>query len=370
MCFRYPWLGIPVPHTAKPLCCSLPSSALLQQVHGESLLRAIQACYHIYLVSRNQVNRNNAKTVLAKMMNVIFQRMENAEQRRGEQVANATSEFALPTGAPAAEVGASAPESAADEREESEKEAMDMEAEAKAERGSDSGTPSSSRGGAGGGGAPASPSAAASAGASKGSPGLNEDDEAALQVALEAAWDGIRGVTIYPAVIDALQFAVVSSAFGREKGQSFGGGAEEVPDDSPQSKTGATTQDSVESSPVANGGGSSVGGEVEDDEAGSHPSAAHRDAYLVFRALCKLAMRGSSDDEEQSGGSTDPIAVMSKTLSLELLRHILDKSGPSLRTPRFIGLIKKVCTRSCSSSTLGPHCYLFICPAASSSSCC
>jgi hypothetical protein len=43
----------------------------------------------------------------------------------------------------------------------------------------------------------------------------------------------------------------------------------------------------------------------------SFRSIHHKDAYLVFRALCKLSMKGVSD-EVVSIATSDPIAVQNK----------------------------------------------------------
>lgn len=39
------------------------------------------------------------------------------------------------------------------------------------------------------------------------------------------------------------------------------------------------------------------------------PSIQHKDAFLIFRALCKLSMKGLQDD---SGTHSDPIALQNK----------------------------------------------------------
>ncbi len=91
--------------------------------------------------------------------------------------------------------------------------------------------------------------------------------------------------------------------------------------------------------PEGYGGMSSLGG---------FPTAAHRDAFLLFRALCKLSLKG--DEDEGPGGAAgggeavpDTLALQSKILSLELLLLLLERSGTAFRTsPRFIEVIRKV----------------------------
>ena len=57
--------------------------------------------------------------------------------------------------------------------------------------------------------------------------------------------------------------------------------------------------------------------------------ALEEDAFLVFRALCKLA--------KKPGDLTNPAVARGKTLSLELLRILLENAGPAFRRSRRLG---------------------------------
>ncbi|KAG1705092.1 Brefeldin A-inhibited guanine nucleotide-exchange protein 1 [Nymphon striatum] len=46
------------------------------EVHEGSVLQAVRTCYNIYLASRNLVNQTTAKATLTQMLNVVFARME------------------------------------------------------------------------------------------------------------------------------------------------------------------------------------------------------------------------------------------------------------------------------------------------------
>eukprot|EP01018_Ginkgo_biloba_P032255 Gb_26513 [translate_table: standard] len=62
-----------------------------------------------------------------------------------------------------------------------------------------------------------------------------------------------------------------------------------------------------------------------------------QDAFLVFRALCKLSMKTPSQE-----GSIDPLLMRGKVLSLELLNILLQNAGAVFqRSPRFLGAIKQ-----------------------------
>mmetsp|Transcript_25861 Transcript_25861/g.43279 ORF Transcript_25861/g.43279 Transcript_25861/m.43279 type:complete len:1714 (+) Transcript_25861:76-5217(+) len=48
------------------------------ELHEQSLLQTVRTCYNIYLVSKNPVNQTTARATLTQMLNVIFFRMEQA----------------------------------------------------------------------------------------------------------------------------------------------------------------------------------------------------------------------------------------------------------------------------------------------------
>ncbi|EFJ37131.1 hypothetical protein SELMODRAFT_230001 [Selaginella moellendorffii] len=62
-----------------------------------------------------------------------------------------------------------------------------------------------------------------------------------------------------------------------------------------------------------------------------------RDAFLVFRALCRLSMK-----KPQQEGTPDPLAIRSKVLALELLKLVLENAGTSFCfNPKFLDAIKQ-----------------------------
>lgn len=48
------------------------------EVHEKDILLVVQTCYSIYMATRNLVNQTTARATLTQMLNVIFQRMEQA----------------------------------------------------------------------------------------------------------------------------------------------------------------------------------------------------------------------------------------------------------------------------------------------------
>lgn len=76
-------------------------------------------------------------------------------------------------------------------------------------------------------------------------------------------------------------------------------------------------------------------------------SVHHKDSYLLFRALCKLSMKGLHSETEMgsasgiANNSSDPIILQNKILSLELVLNVLRNSGPAFRNgEKFISSIK------------------------------
>ena len=51
------------------------------QVHEGSLLLAVRSCFHIHLITKNQINKTTAKAALTQMLSVVFQRMEAFDRR-------------------------------------------------------------------------------------------------------------------------------------------------------------------------------------------------------------------------------------------------------------------------------------------------
>eukprot|EP00898_Chlorokybus_atmophyticus_P004086 jgi/Chlat1/4679/Chrsp3S05617 len=75
----------------------------------------------------------------------------------------------------------------------------------------------------------------------------------------------------------------------------------------------------------------------EVDTASVRSSGLKRDAFLVFRALCKLSMK-----QPPAEGVLDPFAIRGKVLSLEMLKILLENSGSVFRnSEKFIAAIRQ-----------------------------
>lgn len=86
-----------------------------------------------------------------------------------------------------------------------------------------------------------------------------------------------------------------------------------------------------------------VRGKNDSDSLTTFASQYHTDAYLLFRALCKLSAKplpGEDGSKASTGmmtslmgsGAVDPMALQSKTLSLQLLLALLDNAGEAFCT--------------------------------------
>ena len=63
------------------------------EVHEASLLLAVRACFHIHLISKNQVNKTTAKAALTQMLSVVNQRMESFDARAKAETEATLSEI-------------------------------------------------------------------------------------------------------------------------------------------------------------------------------------------------------------------------------------------------------------------------------------
>ncbi|KFK35285.1 hypothetical protein AALP_AA5G264900 [Arabis alpina] len=80
-----------------------------------------------------------------------------------------------------------------------------------------------------------------------------------------------------------------------------------------------------------------VEAERDDDLEVQIENKLRRDAFLVFRALCKLSMKAPAKES-----ATDPQSMRGKILALELLKILLENAGAVFRTSeRFLGAIKQ-----------------------------
>ena len=290
------------------------------EVHETSLLKAVQACYHIHLESRSAVNRTTAKGTLRQMVNIVFERMEAHDKRQQAKEENAykaalvrsasekfggetkhesgTAGTAAATVATAA-VAAASPTTALPTR------------VVKHANQDSSPPPPPSKGRRGivpppaGGNTPPSTSDIWKTRKRL----WKTSEEFRRQVR------GRSGPNMYPHVYMCLQYSTP------------------IHDVTDWDLDEQEEQRRVRRAQL--GPGSSAA--LEDPFA----SVLHRDAFLLFRSLCRLSMKVNPAAANQSTRGGDSKALDSKVLALELILGVLEASGHSFRSgDKFIFAIK------------------------------
>lgn len=281
------------------------------EIHEGTILQTVRTCYNIYLASKNLINQTTAKATLTQMLNVIFTRMEN-------QVLQETRELEKPVQSkpqsPVAHTAALSPkfshlkQSQAPSKP-STPEKIDLTNGEHAQSGSDhlnseNGETSRQR-----------------------SPSLPETNDGAQEVVKEILEDVVTS-----AIKEAAQKHSLS-----DPGRGTGELEQECavpPGIDENSQTNGIADDRQSLSSADN---------LESDTQG-HPVATRfshilqKDAFLVFRSLCKLSMKPLGE------GPPDPKSheLRSKVVSLQLLLSVLQNAGPVFRTHEmFINAIKQ-----------------------------
>ncbi|CAK9112528.1 Brefeldin A-inhibited guanine nucleotide-exchange protein 1 (Brefeldin A-inhibited GEP 1) (ADP-ribosylation factor guanine nucleotide-exchange factor 1) (p200 ARF guanine nucleotide exchange factor) (p200 ARF-GEP1) [Durusdinium trenchii] len=257
-------------------------------VHETSLLNSVRACYHIHLYSRNSVNKGTAKTALTQMMNVVFQKME---------VADAKIERIL---AEAAKAG------------NGEQEASDAVSPAHAKNTM----------------ATNGDEALAAAEQTTAPPPPSSPPPPPPSPPTAALGDGM-----YSSVADNLELGRLVTSFRPAAVETGASGRDSGAGTEPKGIQGSAVEKITVSTP-----------KMLRKVAAPFRSMQHKDAYLLFRALCKLSMKNQNLVDGAGGDEPhipDPIALRSKVLSLDLVLSILEGSGPAFRRSKdFVYAIK------------------------------
>uniref|UniRef100_A0A8C5C2F0 ARF guanine nucleotide exchange factor 1 n=1 Tax=Gadus morhua TaxID=8049 RepID=A0A8C5C2F0_GADMO len=282
------------------------------EIHEGTVLQAVRTCYNIYLASKNLINQTTAKATLTQMLNVIFARMENQalqeakqmerERHRQQSPATPHKDAASPQlqgpSTPGATPTSPHPENGSEfcvaENEQTE--------------------------------------ADQATAADRESPNYEEKAQEIVQSVLQevvntvACGEGSAEVTQSSLEDESVlgssdsEHAHVNGIPGTPISASF---TPSLPDD----RLSVSSTDTQESGTAP---GQPPGAKF------SH--ILQKDAFLVFRSLCKLSMKPLTD------GPPDPKSheLRSKVLSLQLLLSILQNAGPVFKTNEmFINAIKQ-----------------------------
>ena len=305
----------------KALLIASTSSTL--PVHGQALLLVVRACYNVFLTSRSEVTQATAKATLTQMLNVVFQRLEVGTlsvivppmtvsdvlglppadassmsafvQQFLHDVATAVDPFGtfaegVQAGLDDAFISASAAAAAGDTAvgpavEELYEVSDPVDAQKISWRANGNGD-----------------------GASSNNVGVgddDDDDDGEQQVEKKNEGETLSRST----TSSGMKHAASSDSFTT------------TPSVQPPPLTATTTT----TAPTPGYGSEGLAAVLQ------------KDAFLVFRALCKLSIRNA----DATAGS-EVTTLRGKVLALELLKVLLENSGPTFRSgDRFIGAIKQ-----------------------------
>ncbi|XP_031422600.1 brefeldin A-inhibited guanine nucleotide-exchange protein 2 isoform X2 [Clupea harengus] len=327
------------------------------EIHEGSILLTVRTCYNIYLASRNLINQTTAKATLTQMLNVIFTRMENQAALEAQELERDRSQLNPHNPSPILSRGSGSPRPAhsssehngqpatptppqdtpslngqPEEGETQEGEEEDGGGASTAEQSREEAPSSESE-------EPAAPAAQpAPEGEGGGEPQAHPEPEPPQGPAGEAQGEQEQ-----------------EPASGDADGPPDGGVEQQLesepePEPEPEPRPADTAPppgrlDSQQMNGVVDDRASVSSTDIMDAETlqGSQSSARfshilQKDAFLVFRSLCKLSMKPLAD------GPPDPKSheLRSKVVSLQLLLSVLQGAGPVFRTHEmFVNAIKQ-----------------------------
>uniref|UniRef100_A0AAX7UA72 SEC7 domain-containing protein n=1 Tax=Astatotilapia calliptera TaxID=8154 RepID=A0AAX7UA72_ASTCA len=283
------------------------------EIHEGTVLQAVRTCYNIYLASKNLINQTTAKATLTQMLNVIFARMENQALQEAKQLERERHRQHSPV------TQHTEPDSAQHQ--------THIHSPAKGPTREANGpltppTPSITT--------PSTPSTPSTpAPESSGRSALKEQEEQREQEEKGENPDPENGSEFCVAESEQTEAdqatAAAESKAARRVSSFFSIFSFSV------SRHGQSQNiSSLIMNPLSSAPGQPPGAKF------SH--ILQKDAFLVFRSLCKLSMKPLSD------GPPDPKSheLRSKVLSLQLLLSILQNAGPIFKTNEmFINAIKQ-----------------------------
>ena len=292
------------------------------RVHGEALLRCVRTCYNVFLGSKSEVNQTAAKATLTQALTIVFHRMEQ-DSALVPPPAITVADLLFPGSAEAATSPVTQFVQGFVTRVLSD-------------------LPSWSA-------AAAVVTAATSGGAE--SVLLNDRDGAFHTDGEEDDGLGHTAPGAHHHASSGAPSGGVSAAQGQH---AAGGGSQGAVQHAGQDPQAGDDGDDDAGTASAAAPGAVAGHEEERVNAAS--AALRRDAFLVFRALCKLSMKAAPEGSSASSVA-DAFAHRSKVLSLELLKILLANAGPVFRSsPKFAHTIRQFLCRSllknCSSGAL------------------
>uniref|UniRef100_A0A674I876 ARF guanine nucleotide exchange factor 1 n=1 Tax=Terrapene triunguis TaxID=2587831 RepID=A0A674I876_9SAUR len=319
------------------------------EIHEGTVLQAVRTCYNIYLASKNLINQTTAKATLTQMLNVIFARMENQALQEAKQMEKERhrqqhhlQQSPLSHHEPESPQLRHLPSQTVNQLPQDHEGELDhstndvdksLQEDTEAENGSDIYSAENEQ--------TEADQAAAAENLSKSDAGTYDGENNECE---EKAQD------IVQSIVQEMVNIIVGDVEGTAESGSADGTIGTLEDGSDSENIQANgipgTPISVAYTPSLPDDRLSVSSndtQESGNSSGPTPGAKfshilQKDAFLVFRSLCKLSMKPLSD------GPPDPKSheLRSKILSLQLLLSILQNAGPVFRTNEmFINAIKQ-----------------------------
>ncbi|CAD6210421.1 unnamed protein product [Miscanthus lutarioriparius] len=277
----------------KTLLSAVTSTSV--RLHGDCLLRAVRACYDMYLGSRSAVNQATAKASLVQMLVIVFRRMEADSSTVPVQPIVVADVIELP----------------------------------------DAGS--------------GSPTADPNAVQGFISKIIGDFDGAFTPLARTASSAGAGATVAHDGAFETTAAA--------EEGANPADLLDSTDKDMLDAKYWEISmyKTAIEGRKDELGVEGAVVGTLDDDADVRIGNKLRRDAFLVFRALCKLSMKTPPKD-----APADPIVMRGKILALELLKILLENAGAVFRTSeRFLGAIKQYLCLSLLKNCASSHMIVF-----------
>ncbi|KAL1249858.1 hypothetical protein QQF64_020863, partial [Cirrhinus molitorella] len=328
------------------------------EIHEGTILLTVRTCYNIYLASRNLINQTTAKATLTQMLNVIFTRMENQAALEAQEAEKERQRLQLRNPSPVS----SNPSPVAQNPSPTPGRGSGSPWLGRA-RSEQNGSPSPSLSSPG---VPSTPSTPQDSSSINGQPEESKSEEefaADKQSTKEIAHPdeeiqesdqttlsvtgGVEAEEAHPqaeteAGTEVQEETEPDSGLGDS---SVEGGLDQHSDSETKVPPPVVRVDTQQMNGMVDDRGSESSTDILDAETiqGSHTAARfshilQKDAFLVFRSLCKLSMKPLAD------GPPDPKSheLRSKVVSLQLLLSVLQGAGPVFRTHEmFVNAIKQ-----------------------------
>uniref|UniRef100_A0A672ZQ50 ADP-ribosylation factor guanine nucleotide-exchange factor 1 (brefeldin A-inhibited) n=1 Tax=Sphaeramia orbicularis TaxID=375764 RepID=A0A672ZQ50_9TELE len=299
------------------------------EIHEGTVLQAVRTCYNIYLASKNLINQTTAKATLTQMLNVIFARMENQALQEAKQLERERHRQHSPVtqhtepDSPQLQTHIHPPPKGLAP------EANGSRSSPDPENGSEFCVAENEQTEA-----DQATAAAQSKNTQKETPNYEEKAQEIVQSILQEVVNTVAGGETSETATEGTQSSLEDEGtVGSDNEHVHANGIPGTPISAsftpslPDDRLSVSSNDTQESGAAP---GQPPGAKF------SH--ILQKDAFLVFRSLCKLSMKPLSD------GPPDPKSheLRSKVLSLQLLLSILQNAGPIFKTNEmFINAIKQ-----------------------------